>query len=312
MRHSPEQWRLFIDASKTSLKAVLLHNGNKLPSIPVAYAPSTKETYTTMNDILVEVDYKKYQWEVGGDFKVTAVLLGLQAGYTKYSSFLCEWNSHARGTDYSRKHWPHRQSLTPGLKNVTHKPLIKPSKVLPLQLHIKLGLMKNFLRALNVNGSAFMYLCGKFPTLTFEKVRAGVFIGPQIRRHFKDQQFEAVLRDKEKASWQAFKRGLNDFLGNFKAANFREHVQDLMDLYKQLGCNMLLKKHFLFAHLDLFPLNCGDVSDEHGKRFHQDISVMEHRYKGKWSAAMLGDYCWMMKRDAPETKYYRQAKRTRR
>jgi hypothetical protein len=55
-----------------------------------------------------------------------------------------------------------------------------------------------------------------------------------------------------------------------------------------------------------------DVSDEHGERFHQDISVMQHRYKWKWNAAMLGDYCWMMKRDAPETKYHRQAKRTRR
>ena len=42
MRHSPEQWRLFIDASKTSLKTVLLLNGNKLPFFPVAYAPSTK------------------------------------------------------------------------------------------------------------------------------------------------------------------------------------------------------------------------------------------------------------------------------
>jgi len=48
MRHSPEQWRLFIDASKLSLKVVLLHNGNKIPSIPVAYAPSTKETYTSI------------------------------------------------------------------------------------------------------------------------------------------------------------------------------------------------------------------------------------------------------------------------
>jgi hypothetical protein len=78
--HSPEQWRLFIDASKTSLTTVLLlHNGNKLPSIPVAYAPSTRETYTTMNDIQVEVDCKNYQWEVCDDFKVIAVLLGLQA-----------------------------------------------------------------------------------------------------------------------------------------------------------------------------------------------------------------------------------------
>jgi hypothetical protein len=44
----------------------------------------------SMNDILVEVDYKQYQWEVCGDFKVIAVLLGLQTGYTKYSCFLCE------------------------------------------------------------------------------------------------------------------------------------------------------------------------------------------------------------------------------
>jgi len=34
---------------------------------------------------------------------------------------------------------------------------------------------------------------------------------------------------------------------------------------------------FLFSHLDFFPLNWGDVSNKHGERFHQDISVMEHR-----------------------------------
>ena len=56
-------------------------------------------------------------------------------------------------------------------------------------LHIKLGLMKNFVQALDVKGPAFTYLCGKFPRLTFEKVKAGVFIGPQIRQLFKDQQF---------------------------------------------------------------------------------------------------------------------------
>jgi len=155
--------------------------------------------------------------------------------------------------------------------------------------------MKKFVKALDVKGPAFMYLCGKFPRLTFEKIKARVFIGPEIRKLFKDQQFEAVLSDKEKAAWQSFEKVSNGFLGNFKAANFRELVQDLMDSYEQLGCNMSLKMHFLFSHLNFFPLNCGDVSDEHGERFHHDISLMEHRYKGKWSAAMLGDYCWMMK-----------------
>ncbi|GFY34201.1 uncharacterized protein TNCV_2505041 [Trichonephila clavipes] len=33
--HNPIEWRLFIDSSKTSSKAVLLHNGNKFPSIQV-------------------------------------------------------------------------------------------------------------------------------------------------------------------------------------------------------------------------------------------------------------------------------------
>ena len=78
-----------------------------------------------------------------------------------------------------------------------------------------------------------------------------------------------------------FEKVSNGFLGNFKAANFRDLVQDLLDSYKRLECNMSLKMHFLFSHLDLFPLNYGDVSDEHGECFHQDIWVMEHRYKGK-------------------------------
>jgi hypothetical protein len=63
-------------------------------------------------------------------------------------------------------------------------------------------------------------------------------------------------------------------------------------------------------HLDFYPLSCGDMSDEHVEPFHHDISVMEHRNTGKLSAALLGDYWWMMKRGAAETKYDRQARRT--
>jgi hypothetical protein len=44
----PEECRLFIDSSKSSVKAVLLHNGNMLPSIPVGYAVNMKESYDNM------------------------------------------------------------------------------------------------------------------------------------------------------------------------------------------------------------------------------------------------------------------------
>ncbi len=43
--HNTCDWRLFIDSSKMSVKAVLLHNGNIKPSIPLGYATHMKETY---------------------------------------------------------------------------------------------------------------------------------------------------------------------------------------------------------------------------------------------------------------------------
>ena len=38
-------WRLFIDSSRRSLKAVLLHNTNQWPSIPLAHSVHMKENY---------------------------------------------------------------------------------------------------------------------------------------------------------------------------------------------------------------------------------------------------------------------------
>jgi len=61
---------------------------------------------------------------------------------------------------------------------------------------------------------------------------------------------------------------------------------------------MSIKLHFLFNHLEYFPKNLGDVSDEHGERFHQDIKIMEERYQGRWGKAMLADYCWNLTRDS--------------
>jgi pterin-4a-carbinolamine dehydratase len=40
--YNPDQWLLCIDLSKVSLKVVLLHNGNKFPSAPLAHAANMK------------------------------------------------------------------------------------------------------------------------------------------------------------------------------------------------------------------------------------------------------------------------------
>jgi len=56
-----------------------------------------------------------------------------------------------------------------------------------------------------------------------------------------------------------------------------------------------------------FPKNLGEVSDEHGERFHQDILIIEKRYQGEWTSSMLADYCWTLKRDVHETNYWRKS-----
>ena len=75
--HNPAHWRLFIDSSKTSLKAVLLHNGNIKPSIPVGYSILRKETYDTLKILLDILKYPKYNWKICSDLKVLSFLLGL-------------------------------------------------------------------------------------------------------------------------------------------------------------------------------------------------------------------------------------------
>ncbi|EFN78917.1 hypothetical protein EAI_12044, partial [Harpegnathos saltator] len=57
---------------------------------------------------------------------------------------------------------------------------------------------------------------------------------------------------------------------------------------------MSLKLHYLHSHLDFFPDNLGDVSEEQDERFHQDIKEMERRYQERWNATMLADYCWCL------------------
>jgi len=89
-KYNPDQWRLFIDSSKMSLKVVLLHNKNSFPSVLLAYAANMKESYESIKLLFGKFKYDEFKWKLCGDLKVVALLLGMQLGYTKYCSFLCQ------------------------------------------------------------------------------------------------------------------------------------------------------------------------------------------------------------------------------
>jgi hypothetical protein len=107
---------LFIDFSKDSLKSVLLHDGSILSSVSLAHAADIKEVYESMKLLLEKIQCEKYNWNVRGDLKIIAVLLGLQLGCTKFCCFLCEWDNMDRKYHYIHKQWPKRELLISGEK----------------------------------------------------------------------------------------------------------------------------------------------------------------------------------------------------
>ena len=80
-------WRLFIDSSKRSLKCILLHNGNQYGSIPIGYSVTLKENYENIKVVLERLKYCVHQWLICVDLKMVNFLLRQQGGHTKYPCF---------------------------------------------------------------------------------------------------------------------------------------------------------------------------------------------------------------------------------
>ena len=59
---------------------------------------------------------------------------------------------------YKQKDWGSRSTFVPGEHSLKVNPLVDMNKVLLPPLHIKLGSMKNFVKALHKNGAAFQHL----------------------------------------------------------------------------------------------------------------------------------------------------------
>lgn len=123
----------------------MLHNGNTLTSVPIAYSATIKESYENLKTILTSVQYNNHKWHICADFKIVAMLTGLQPGYTKFYCFLCLWDSRARTEHYVSKPWPVRDEIEQGKYNIKHKPLLQSDKIHLPPLHIKLSLFKQFL-----------------------------------------------------------------------------------------------------------------------------------------------------------------------
>lgn len=243
--YDPNEWRLFIDSNKNSFKAVLLNITNMKPSIPIGHAVNTKETYETMVDLLKLIKYEQHKWKVCSDLKVVGMLRGMQGGYTKYCCFLCLWDSRARSDHYTKRTWPSRKQIVVGSDNIAHEALVEKENIILPPLHIKLGLFKNFVKALDKEGEAFEYLTTIFPTISNAKIKEGIFNGPQIRKVLENENFALLLTSNEAAAWKSFQLIVSNFLGNNKSPTYQKIVEDLLQNYSKMGMPLLF-------HLSVF------------------------------------------------------------
>ena len=108
---------------------------------------------------------------------------------------------------------------------------------------------------MNQEEAVFTYLWETFPRLSEAKLKEGIFCGTQIRDIIKDEYFDKLLQGDEKGAWGSFKFVVKVFLGNRRAQNYEELVNNLLQTYQKLGCNTSIKIHFLHSHLDFFPEN---------------------------------------------------------
>ena len=112
----------------------------------------------------------------------------LQSGFVKHGCFVCEWDSRDKD-QYTKVNWLIRAQYSPGVKNIKYEPLVPHTSILMPPLHIKLGLYKNFLKALDKESSAIIHLHKIFPKLSDAKLCARILNGPDIKKYVLTQCF---------------------------------------------------------------------------------------------------------------------------
>jgi hypothetical protein len=107
-----------------------------------------------------------------------------------------------------------RGQFIPGIHNVIHKALVSREKILLPPVHIKQGLLKQFVKALDPNSAALPHIRKMLPHLSESKVKSGIFTGPQIRVMLASQDLEQTMTVVEINAWEAFRMVVTYLLGN--------------------------------------------------------------------------------------------------
>lgn len=163
-------WRLSIDASRSSLKAVLLYKTNKNPPIPLAFSTKTTDCYPTLKTIIEKINYNEHLWKILCDFKVMNILRGIDGHDPQHYCIFCDWCKPPKCDHYSYK-WKERD------RSFYKEPLIWNIDDIALSpLHIQLKILKKFIKVVVKDNDVFKCLKQIFPKLSGQKIKDGTQI----------------------------------------------------------------------------------------------------------------------------------------
>ena len=100
-----------------------------------------------------------------------------------------------------------------------------------------------------------LYIAEKFPKLSAEKAKEGIFVGPQIRKLINDDVFPTTMNELEKSAWESFKEVVSKFLGNKKSSDYI--VEEMLGNFQKLGCRMSIKVHYFAFPFRIFSCKFG-------------------------------------------------------
>lgn len=161
--------------------------------------------------------------------------------------------------------------------NVLKKSLVAKDAIIFPPLHIMLGLMSQFIKTLvKLDGKEEEETGGKPAEKTGGK--QGKKQGKKLGKKHEKIQGQNKKHKSIRRLHKLFPKLLADKING--------------GVFNGPAVRRILDDEIFFRTTATFAVNLGAYSDQHGERFHQDIKVMENRYKGKDYRHMLGDHCW--------------------
>ena len=145
---------------------------------------------------------------------------------------------------YHRSEWPVRIELNSGAHNV----LFQKEEIILSSLHMKFGLLNQFMKVVSPQIEAFENIRLMFPNFLRPKSEVESLLGHKLDSfwHLKSSK----IFKRRRSCMANFSASRKLVLENRKCGNCKELVANLIEYHRTQGCSISVKLHCSYSHLN--------------------------------------------------------------